>query len=92
MALSKTHLKDVCLLGMKYHQCRYLDEAENDDGEVVYVCRRKTADGKAIDDELNDYVKDLKKQKKDPRDSEVPLGDNCSGYPALPNVKQGYDV
>jgi hypothetical protein len=92
MVLSKTHLKDICLLNKKSRQCRYLDGDENDKGEHVYVCRKLTSEGKAIDDELDDYLVELKKNKTDPDSKDVPLANNCTGYPALPNVKQGYDV
>jgi hypothetical protein len=45
-----------------------------------------------IDDETNDFLKDVKKKGIDPRKQGTPLGDNCSGYPILRYIKQGYDV
>ena len=91
MGLSKTHLKDICLLNKGNRQCRYLDEAEDENGNMVYVCRKLSAEGKAIDEELDDYIAEQKTKKADPGE-DVPLADNCKGYPALPNVEQGYDV
>jgi hypothetical protein len=86
MGLSKLHLKDICLLNGGNRQCRYLDDAKDENGNVVYVCRKLTAEGKAIDEELEEYL-----EEKD-FDPDVPMADNCNGYPVLPNIDQGYDV
>lgn len=90
MGLSKKQLSDVCILYGGNIQCRYLDEALNDKGELVHVCRKMSAEGKVIDEELDDLLNEAQQVGTKPEDH-IPLGNNCAGYPALPNISQGYD-
>jgi hypothetical protein len=96
MALSKKHLKDVCVLGGNAagmsKQCAYLDEDIDDQGNVIYVCKKLSPDRQTIDEELDDFFKDMKKNGHDPTKQGVPLGDNCKGYIVLKTKEQGYDV
>jgi len=89
--LSKKQLQDVCLL----HQggascCRYL--AEDDQNYNVWYCvKHKLAEKKKIDQKITQWVQECKKQGLDPNTQNVPLADNCSGYPVLKHLEQGYD-
>jgi hypothetical protein len=88
--LSQKQLKDVCLAyDSTYKKCRYVSQDEND--YTKYYCLKKTAKASDIDVELSDFVKDIKKKGKDPKKENVPLGDNCKGYPLLRYLEQGYD-
>lgn len=90
--LSLKQLKDVCLVNdNSSDKCRYLAQDEND--YTKYYCVKKMASkAHEIDAELDDYVKNLRQKGKDPTKENVPLGDNCAGYPLLRNIEQGYDV
>ena len=92
MGLTKDQLNDVCLIYGGHMQCKYLDEAKNDKGEVVHVCRKLTAERLAIDIELEDILEDFDRKGLKHDSQGIPLGNNCSGYQALPNVEQGYDL
>ena len=92
MAITKKHLKDVCCIGDGNIQCRYLDEDLNDNGQVVYLCKKLSPDKNIIDLELLDFFNTMKKSGQDPYNQNVPLGDNCSGYIVLKTKPQGYDV
>lgn len=88
--LSKKQLQDVCLLyDGTYKKCRYLDQDEND--WTKWYCLKKSAAKTKIDTELDDFVRDCRKKGKDPKKENVPLGDNCAGYPILRYIEQGYD-
>lgn len=81
MTLSAKHLKDVCLLGFsnKSKTCRYLRNDELDSSK--WHCQKLMPQiREKIDMEVN------------MSDSSHPSGDNCSGYPILKNIVQGYDV
>lgn len=89
--LSQKQLRDVCLLyDPTYKKCRYIAVDENDYSK--YYCLKKTAKAQDIDVELDDFIRDARKKGKDPRKDNVPLGDNCKGYPLLRHITQGYDV
>lgn len=88
--LSKKQLKDVCLMDDTSHKkCRYLSHDEND--YTKYYCLKKNSRKQEIDFELEEFVKQTLDRGKDPKDSNVPLGDNCQGYPILRYIEQGYD-
>lgn len=88
--LSPKQLKDVCLFDdQTYRKCRYLSQDEND--YTKYYCSKKTSKAQEIDLELDDFIRDARKKGKNPLSENVPLGDNCKGYPLLRNLQQGYD-
>ena len=41
--------------------------------------------------ETDDFIRETRKKGKDPRKENIPLGDNCEGYPILKYIEQGYD-
>jgi len=92
MALTKKQLKDVCLLYGNEQQCRYLDEDIDDNGDICNVCKKQSVYKKIIDDEVDDFLAEMKKNGQDPMAQGVPLGDNCTGYIVLKSKSQGYDV
>jgi len=44
-----------------------------------------------IDSEITNYLVECQKRNRDPLKENLPLGDNCSGYPMLRHLEQGYD-
>ena len=46
MALTQKHLKDVCYVHGGHLQCRSLDEDVDDQGNIVYVCKKLSPDRK----------------------------------------------
>jgi len=92
MALTKKQLKDVCLLWSGHLQCRYLDEDQDDQGQIVHVCKKLTNYKKIIDEEVNDFLTDVRKNGQDPAAQGLPIADNCQGYVVLKSKPQGYDV
>jgi hypothetical protein len=88
--LSAKQLKDVCLLQDNTHKkCRYLSHDENDASK--YYCMKKSSRANEINTEVDEFVRETKKKGKDPKKQNLPLGDNCQGYPILRNIEQGYD-
>jgi hypothetical protein len=88
--LSKKQLTDVCLaFGRNHKCCRYLAQDETEYGK--YFCMKKSPKKTQIDVELEDFVREAKKKGKDPKKDNLPLGDNCGGYPILRYIEQGYD-
>jgi hypothetical protein len=90
MPLSLKQLQNYCL----YHvddssKCRYLAQDDNDPN--IWFCLKKSARKAETDDEIVEYVKEFKSKGLDPYKQDVPLGDNCSGYPILRYKIQGYD-
>jgi hypothetical protein len=53
--------------------------------------KRPVEKGK-IDVKIRNFERECRKNGVDPRSMNEPMGDNCSGYPYLKNVPQGYDV
>ncbi len=92
MALTNNQVQHVCLLYSGAQQCRYVDEDLDDDGNIVYVCKKLSPDKNIIDSEVDEFLDDMKKNGQDPTKQGVPLADNCSGYIKLTVKKQGYDV
>lgn len=80
MTLTNKHLKDVCLL--HHHDvrlvCRYLRNDELD--HKKWYCQKLQSQ---IKESIDNYTASR---------SDTPMGDNCSGYPLLKHVPQGYDV
>lgn len=92
MALTPKQLKDVCFVNGGSQCCRYLDEVD-DNGKRVHVCKKKSPpDKQIIDDEITDFLDQMKKSGKDPTVQGYPLGDNCAGFVVLKTKPQGYDV
>jgi hypothetical protein len=80
--LSHKHLFDVCLLDSfnKTKTCRYLRNDELDENK--WYCQKLQPNLKSrIDEKVNCNL-----------GLETPCGDNCSGYPLLKHITQGYDV
>lgn len=97
MALSQNHIVDVCdAYSHDGNKCRYLDEelVEDSSGNlsVVHICRKKSPDKQAIDDDLQRSVNEHIANGMDPAQSGLAMGDNCDGYVILKTTPQGYDV
>lgn len=92
--LSKKHLNDICLLGgingKPFRQCRYLAQDDKDWG-VYYCVKHKKAEKAKIDKKIAQFLQECAQNKKDPRQENCPVGNNCDGYPILKHVEQGYD-
>lgn len=91
MPLSLKQLQDVCMLYTgNYKRCRYAGQDDTDSSK--WYCLKKSSKRQEIDDETDEFLKELKKKHQDPKKQGVPLGDNCDGYPILKYMEQGYDV
>ncbi len=91
MALSKNQVQHICLPNAGYQTCRYLSP-DNTGYPIKYHCLRQTPQKKIIDEEVNDHLKQLKVKNLSYKNQNVPVGDNCSGYPLLRIIEQGYDI
>ncbi len=90
--LTNKHLEDVCLVFHGAERCRYLTDDINDDS-FVWICMKHNSKFKnQVDSEVSDLMKECQKKGTDPKQVGIPLGDNCSGYPVLKYVPQGYDL
>jgi len=88
--LSLKQIKDVCLVDENgAGRCKYLSQDETDD--TKFYCLKLSAKGREIDDEIESFMKDIRKSGRDPYKEGLPLGDNCGGYPVLRHIEQGYD-
>ena len=88
MALSNNHVKDVCLLKQKSYQCRYL----RFDDMSGYQCQKLIPEQKDKEDsKVRLHIIECRDKKEDPRDSSLPMGNNCQGYPKFLTLIQGYD-
>ena len=88
--LSLKQLQDVCMLySGNYKRCRYL--AQDDTDSSKWYCLKKHVKKTEIDDETSEFLKEAKKKNIDPYKQNIPLGDNCDGYPVLKHIEQGYD-
>lgn len=93
MALSQAQLTDVCMYGMGSDECKYLDgEHDPVTGDMKFICKKKSLERKAIDEEVQEHMDDCKKQGMNPRSQGVPMGDNCQGFLPMKDLLQGYDV
>ena len=90
MPLTVKQVKDVCLANQGYKACRYLSPDDQNWGK--FHCLKKTAQKKVIDEEVHDTLVQLKIAGQDYKKQNVPVGDNCSGYPLLRIIEQGYDL
>jgi len=86
--LTKKQLDDVCLLGSGASECIYCTH----DGNGGHHCVKKTVLKQKIDGRVKKFKTDQAKAGNDPAKANVPLGDNCPGYPFLRHIKQGYDI
>lgn len=92
MSLTQKHLSDVCFLGGGRLECRYLEEELDDQGKLVYVCKKMSPHRKIIDEEVADFLNEMLRSGQDPNQRSEALGDNCQGYITLKSKPQGYDV
>lgn len=90
--LTKNQLKDVCLKDCGHLQCRYLDEPDSHNN-YNYQCLKLIKSKKdLIDISVKNFINQCKANNKDEKDEDMPIGDNCSGYPFLIKMSQGYDI
>lgn len=88
--LSEKHLKDVCLMYDQTHRkCRYLSQDDLDYSK--FHCLKLSNEAAAIDEEVDEFLKECRSKNKNPNNEGVPLGDNCPGYLILRNIEQGFD-
>lgn len=97
--LSKKQLQHVCLQGCGAQECRYLMYSTN--GNNMVCSKQLTKEQQARDKIVNTFIADCKKKGLQPN-SVWPInmgnyvglgnGNNCKGYPILPNTQQGYDI
>lgn len=88
--LSQKQLENVCLLFCGNHkQCRYLEE---DSRAWKWYCIKHKMSTKTVKDQtIERFLQDCKSKGIDPKSQGVALGNNCSGFPILKNINQGYD-
>ena len=90
MPLSKNQLEDICLVQGGWKKCRFLAQDDNDFSK--YYCLKQSSKRDEIDVETDDFVAQQVKKGKNPRQGNIPLGDNCpKGLPILKHIEQGYD-
>ncbi len=90
MPLSKKQLEDICLIHGGWKRCRFLAQDDNDFSK--YYCLKQTTRRSEIDDETEEHIRKEISKGKNPRQGNIPLGDNCTkGLPILKHVEQGYD-
>jgi len=91
MALSKKQTEDICLQTLSNHKtCRYL--AQDDLDSKKFYCLKKSVKKAIADTEVGEFMGKMKKAGQDPNAQGLPLGDNCTGYPIMGYLEQGYDV
>jgi hypothetical protein len=98
MPLSSKHVQDVCLFyNANYKTCRYLRDEKIPGigmlgmGQVFHCVKKRPKDKSKIDSRVNDFIKECRKKGQDPNMHNVPLGNNCEGYPIFKHIEQGYD-
>ena len=90
MPLSKKQLEDICLLNSgDSGTCRFLRDDDNS-YNCWHCVKLRPKESSKINMKVNEFIRDCKKKKQDPHAQNVPLGDNCKGYPLLKHVDQGY--
>ena len=89
MTLSARHLKDICLLDStdKNKTCRYLRNDELDENK--WYCQKLQ---QHIKSKIDKNIMAMKRRVSGSLSINMPSGDNCSGYPLLKHVVQGYDA
>ena len=88
--LSLKQLKDYCLEDSNTNRkCRYLCQDDADPNK--FYCLKMTPKAKKIDDEISVYIDSMNRRGKNPYLDNLPMGDNCNGYPLLRHIEQGYD-
>ena len=94
MALTNKHAQDICLSWNGSKGCRYLTtEYSNITGGFKHLCLKLVvAEKDRIDKEVEEYLKQAKKNGQDPSVMGRPIQDNCKGYIYLKYLKQGYDL
>jgi hypothetical protein len=92
MPLSQKQLKDVCLLGHGYKQCRFVAQDALDYSK--FHCLKKTGQAKQINEDIEETLESLAQRKLDYKKQGLPVGTgrSCKGYPVLKVVEQGYDL
>ena len=89
--LSLQQCQNICLAGRRDHKtCRYLYQ-DDLDMKKWHCAKLLPAKRDKIDEAVQDYLSECSRRSKDPKQKAVPLGDNCSGFPILKHVLQGYD-
>ena len=89
--LSLKQLQDVCLIqNNDSTQCRYLRQ-DDVDYNKWYCLRHRKQEKQKIDSKVNDFLRECSKKGIHPFTQGFPLGANCSGYPVLKHIEQGYD-
>ncbi|RDJ35272.1 MAG: hypothetical protein DWQ19_10685 [Crenarchaeota archaeon] len=88
--LSKKQVENVCMNGCGSDECRYLDSDDYDYGKF-YCVKHRINQKQKIDQIVAEFIADCASKGIDPADQGDPIGDNCSGYPYLKHVEQGYD-
>lgn len=88
--LSRKQLHNVCLYSDKTSKrCRYLIQDETDYSK--FYCQKLTPKASVIDVKLDQFIEGCRRKGLDPYKENIALGNNCSGYPFLRNLEQGYD-
>lgn len=88
--LTEEHLKDYCLPNQGVKTCRYLCSDAKDNN--VFYCLKKSSKKNLIDSEIHAFIKKCDVNKTDPNSFELPIADNCPGFPLLKSIKQGYNL
>lgn len=85
MTLTQKHLDDVCLLNFDNvsKTCRYLKNDELD--QRKWYCQKLQTE---IKSKIDKFIHGFEQRNL----KDVPMGDNCEGYPILKHINQGYDV
>ena len=94
MALTDKHAQDICCCYNGAKCCRYLStEFTQTTLGYRHLCLKLVSSEKTrIDKEMDEFLKQCKKNGQDPKMMGRPLGDNCKGYIYLKYKKQGYNL
>ena len=85
MPLSDLQVLHVCKTSNSTKSpCRYL--SEDDIIQGAYQCLKLSAQKQFIDEAVSNYMHTNKFE------DDVPVGDNCPGYPILRHALVGFDV
>lgn len=88
--LSLQQLTDVCLAkSTGSDRCRFLHQDPTDPAK--FFCLKLSPKAKIIEQSVLDFIVDKKRKGLNPYAENMPLGDNCEGYPVMRNLLQGYD-